>query len=81
MNEKFQINLEGKVLEVIKPGEKCFIKVSCNPFLIELPCPDVNEFRLEDIIILNCEITIKRLMTKEEFNQKSTNKMEVQDER
>ena len=81
MIEKFQINLEGKVLEVIRPGEKCFVKISCKPFLIELPCPEVSDFRLEDVIILNCEIIINKIMTKEEFNQKSTNKLEVQDER
>lgn len=80
MIEKFQIDLEGKILEVIKPGEKCFVKICINSFLMDFPCPEVCDFRLEDNIVLSCELIINSLKTKDELNQKSTNKLEVQDE-
>jgi len=80
MNEKFQINLEGKILEVIKPANKCFVKINCNSFLIDIPCPENCDFRLEDNVILKCELIVNQITSKEEINQQ-TNKMEVQDER
>ncbi len=80
MNMKFNINLEGKILEVIKPGEKCFIKIKVNSFLIDLPCPEMCDFRLEDNLLLNCELTINDLIIKDEIKKNFTNKLEVQDE-
>jgi hypothetical protein len=77
---KFNINLEGKILEVIKPGEKCFIKIKVNSFLIDLPCPEMCDFRLEDNLLLNCELTINDLKIKDEIKKNFTNKLEVQDE-
>lgn len=81
MNIKFKMNLEGKILEVIKPGEKCFIKIKVNSFMIDLPCPEMCDFRLEDNLLLNCELIVNDLNIKDEINKNSKNKLEVQDER
>jgi len=48
--------------------------------LIDIPCPENCDFRLEDNVILKCELIINQITSKEEINQQ-TNKMEVQDER
>ncbi|MGB9664492.1 MAG: hypothetical protein ACPL25_06190 [Ignavibacteria bacterium] len=75
------MDIEGKIFEVIKPGEKCIVKIGVNPFMLDLPCPETCDFRLEDEVVLSCEIIIKCLKTKDELNPKPTNKLEVQDER
>lgn len=81
MNIKFQISLDGKILEVIRPGERCFIKIKVNSFMVDLPCLEMNDFRLEDDVSLHCELIISDLKKKDEINKNSTNKLEVPDER
>jgi len=81
MNTNYQIKLNGKVIEVVKPDDQCFIKIQIDSFLLEIPCPSNCEFRLEDKILVDSEIRIHQIFSQEEINNKLTNKSEVQDER
>ncbi len=80
MNAKYSITLKGKVLEVVKPAENCFIRIQIEPFLLEFPCPESCDFHLEDRIILKGEIQIENISQTEILNNHSIKKMEVQDE-
>lgn len=81
MNKKIKVNLTGKILEIIKRQNKSLVRISCDTFMLDLPCPENCDFRLEDYVVFSSEIIINQIITREEFNQQSKNKMEVQDER
>ncbi len=61
MNVEHNFNLQGKVLEILKPDDTCFIKVRIEPILIELQCPENCDFHLEDRVVIECEIIVKKL--------------------
>lgn len=74
MNKKYSIKFTGKILEIVRPDEKCFVKIQIEPFLLELTCPESCDFHLEDKVFLDGEIIIKNLRQFENLISNSTNK-------
>lgn len=74
MNKKYYLNLTGKVLEIVNPTEKCFIKIQIDSFLLDFPCSEDCDFHLEDKVFIESEILIKKISQFENLNNQSTNK-------
>lgn len=79
MFEKYDLNLTGKIFEILNRSDQSFIRVKLYPFDIQVPSPKHSDFHLEDEIEINVRIEILQINQKNNFNNHKSN-LEVQNE-